>query len=937
MLADQGWDELTGAQIDALVPMLSGDHVLLVAPTGHGKTEAALLPVMSRLLEARDKGQWSKGFKAIYVTPLRALNRDLMVRLEHWAKALGIEIGVRHGDTPQSERSRQSRRPPDLLITTPETMQLLLYGDTLRSHLRTLQAVILDEIHDLAASERGAQLALALERIDEACTQEPVSAKERLTGKTPAGGSHFQRIGLSATVADPQTIATFLAGERKARIVVSRADKKTSLNVRYPEIDEESQRVGAMLAVPAGVEAQIRAVRTLVHNHARTLIFHNTRDGAELLASRSTMLDDEAELTPILGLHHGSLSLEHREQTEKDFRDGKLRGLVATSSLELGIDVGAIDHVIQVASPRSVARMVQRLGRAGHRVGAVSHGTLLASGPEDYLECLAVARRVEAGNLEPLLMREAPLVVLANQLIALVNEYNGVNPDWAYNVFRRAGPFLELERGLFDATWQALLDVQTLFESDTMPGHFGRSGRARRHFLSHISLIPDEHRYRVLDVSAGRVIGAVDDAFVAAGLGPGNLFIMAGRNWRVLEIEGEERRIRVAPVKEVGAVPQWTGSSLPVSLEVAKEVAVLRGQISRREPIKGALPEELDRAAQPIYTHMARGLLVPSESLVTIDVGRKSLTAMVALGTRGNEALGRITQALLMQRFDGPVGLETDAYRIHLTLPIQWDASELESVWRTLDPETLDLLLHLILKDSPLARHHLVLVAKQFGALPDKLERHRLSNAKIGSLLSLMALHEETLSRMVHERLDLDAVADFLRDVHAGKIGFHAQAMGPLSRIGQDSARLHTAIPSDEALLEVVRKRIEDAELLMVCCSCRHKWEAVIRDLPKRIKCRRCGSIQVACMRPWHKDDIKLLAQEPSDDEKKNIKRRIIKNGAMVASFGSTACRLMAARGIGPDTAARILQKVTDPEDPTFWRQLLEAELTFARTSAYWK
>src|SRR6185503_12638350 len=223
LLRDQGWDGLTQAQDQALAPLLAGKHTLLVAPTGYGKTEASLIPVLSRMMQERDrlkeaKKPWPKGFKVLYVTPLRALNRDLMGRLESWAEALDFNIGVRHGDTSQGERTRQSKDPPDVLITTPETVQLLLYGDTLRKHLATTRFVILDEVHDIAVSERGAQLLVALERIEEVVGQPPALREAKAPERPGPTQSHarpggaFQRIGVSATVADPRQVARWLGG-----------------------------------------------------------------------------------------------------------------------------------------------------------------------------------------------------------------------------------------------------------------------------------------------------------------------------------------------------------------------------------------------------------------------------------------------------------------------------------------------------------------------------------------------------------------------------------------------------------------------------------------------------------------------------------------------------------------------------------------------------
>ncbi len=962
LLRALGWSELTAPQQATLEPVLGGEHVLLVAPTGHGKTEAALLPVLGRLLAERDAllqagRQWPLGFKALYITPLRALNRDLLGRLQAWAEALDLTVGVRHGDTSQAERSRQARKPPDLLITTPETLQLLLYGDTLRRHLATVRFVILDEVHDLAASERGGQLAVALERLEEVIGQPSdvratKAAERRCPSKPDARGrGGYQRIGLSATVADPAQVAAFLGGRdhdgepRPVSVLDVAAPKVLELKVVLPSEAPGDEATGSQLLVPASAVAQLRTVRELAGQHQRVLVFQNTRDAAELMVSRSAVLDAQAGKEATLELHHGSLSAEVRADVEDRFKRGDVQALVATSSLELGIDVGAIDHVVQVHSPRSVTRLVQRLGRAGHRAGATSAGTLVASGPEDVLECMAIARCAIEGRLEPLQLREAPLVVLANQLVALTNEYAELDPTWTYAVVRRAHPFAELDEGLFQATWDALLEAKTLYPSEHAARRIARSGRARKHFLSHIGMIEDARTFRVVDEASKRTIGSVDDAFVAAGLHPGALFIMAGRPWQVLEIENEEQRVRVGPVAEIGAVPQWSGSDLPVSREVAQEVARLRRYIaSGQGGDLSAYPvsqEALAFAADPIGRHRDAGLQVPTDEVATIEQSRRLVVVNVALGSRGNEALGRITQALLHQRLGAAVGLESDAYRIHLTLPAGETSVDLEGLWNSLDPDTLDLLLAMILRDNPLTRHHLVQVAKQFGAVPQALDPNRFTKARMQALLDQMALQEETLSRLIHDRLDVAAVQDFLRALAAGEVTLVRQALGPLSMLRQEETKnLFAAPKSDEKLLEQVRHRVEDTEVLLACCSCANSWSpGKARDIARRVACRRCGSIQVACLRPWNQDQVRLLKGEGANlnADDRALRGRFIKNGAMVASFGRTACLAMLARGIGPDGAARLLQKIQDPEDPRFWREVLHMELTFARTNAFWK
>lgn len=928
-------------QAASIPVILAGGNALLLAPTGYGKTEAALLPVLHLLLEERDRRNsadkpWPEGFKVLYITPLRALNRDLLRRLQEWVAELEFTIGVRHGDTSQAERSRQARKPPDILITTPETLQLILYGDVLRRHLATVRFVIVDEIHDLATNERGAQLMVALERVEEVIAQ-PESLRLAKAGarKCPrephATRPGFQRIGLSATVAESGEVAAFLSAATKT--VRADAQKAIDLRVEHPVVDDAAHLLAGQLSITPLAAAQLAAVRAHVLTHERTIVFSNTRDGAEVISSRSALCDSEGGGPLLLGLHHGSLSAEHREEMEDGFRRGDIRGIVATSSLELGIDVGAIDHVLQVHSPRSVARMVQRLGRAGHRIGATSAGTLLSSGPEDHLECVAVARMAASGSLEPATIRDNPLVVLANQLIAMSNEYAELDPGWAEAVLRRSWPFHDLDEGMFRACWDTLIDVKTVFESEHHPGTMGRSGRGRRHFLKHISLIPDRKTYHIFDEAGKRTIGAVDDAYVAAALHPGDHFVMAGRPWRVLEVDADARRVRVAPTKDLGAVPQWSGQALPVSAMLAAHVAVLRGTIGL-----DACPDDLLPASAPVRAHLDAGLIVATDLRITVDAGRGGLVVSVPLGTKGNEALGRITAGLLHQRFGTAVGLETDAYRIHLRTPPSITGAQVIAMWGALEVDSIDTLLAIVLRDQPVVKHHLVHVAKHFGAVPDELDPNRFTKTKMSELWNRLALQEETISRLLHDRFDMVAVGAFLERLQAGEFEIVHQAMGPLSRVGGDEAKLMLAPRSDAQLLEQVRRRIESTDVMMVCTQCRSRLDMQVIDVARRPHCRRCSSAMVACLRPYQAEHLRVLANpDQLTADEKRLRRNFERNAQIVAGFGSVAARCLAARGVGPDTATRILQKAADPADPAFWREVLAAELAFAETSSYWQ
>lgn len=948
LLADEGWTELTPVQSAAQPVLQSGHHALIMAPTGHGKTESAILPILDRLLHERDalhaKGaSWPKGIKTIYVTPLRALNRDLTGRLEGWAQALGFRLESRHGDTSQAQRAKQSRNPPDLLITTPETLQLLLYGDKLRQHLATVRFVVLDEIHDLLISERGAQLAVALERLEEVIASTPeareLTSKERVAPKNSpvAAKGMFQRIGLSATVPDADLVCRFLVGPgRTCEQVRIEARKHIELHVTSPRVIDDDERVAAELSIPKTLASQIRVVRKTVAEHERVIVFQNTRDGAEMMASRIALLEDEEGVPPSMGLHHGSLSADHRRDIEEAFKAGELKALIATSSLELGIDVGAIDHILQVHSPRSVARMVQRLGRAGHQLGATSRGTLIAHGPEDILECMAVCQLALEGAYEPISYRDTPLIVLVNQLIALTNEYAAFEREWAYELFTRSAPFADLDPDMFMATWDALLELKSVFPSEERPRAFGRSGRTRKHFLDHIGMIPDERTYRVVNEATKRSIGSVDDSFVAATLHPGASLVMAGRTWTVLEIQAEEERVRVAPAKDLGAVPNWSGSMMPVSYELAQRVAQLRPLILT----DAELPcdqDARDKAAQPFLEQQRMGLKIPTDKVVTLEPNGRELILNIPLGTRGNEGLGYLTRALLEQRLGKAVGLQTDAYRIKFSVAGGLRPSYLEQAWDTLRPDSLDLVLGFILRESPLIKHHLVHVAKHFGALPKDLDPNRFSKTKLMDLLNNPAMGEETLARLMYDRFDLTAVANFLAAYHDGEIELLEQELGPVSILGDEEQQALLQPVPTEALLQAVRERIEGSDVMLVCIQCQHVLHTQAGIMDERPHCRRCSSKMFVPLRPWQEDRIRLLKLQKLNKEEELERTRLIRGAQLMMNFGKDAALLLMGRGIGPDTAGRLLRNGIQRDDPRFWRQILEAEIQYARTNAFWK
>ncbi|WP_048153174.1 DEAD/DEAH box helicase, partial [Methanolacinia paynteri] len=401
LLDKRSFEELSDTQEEAIPPIMQGHHTLCIAPTGTGKTESAMLPVFHKLLRDENRG---RGFRALYITPLRSLNRDILSRLEWWCGELGLTVGVRHGDTTQAERARQSKNPPDLLITTPETVQALFMGKNLREHLKSVRYVVIDEIHELAGSKRGAQLSVALERIVEQAGE-------------------FQRIALSATVGNPEDVTRFLCGDRPYHLVNIPSAPRLSIDVKY-----------------AGGEfsSQAKFVSKLIDKNESVLIFVNTRTTAEALGQQ---LFDRGDVE----VHHGSLSREVRIEAEEKFKNRKVKALICTSSMELGLDIGHIGHVLQFGSPREVSRLLQRVGRAGHRLDTVSRGTILATGFDDLVESLVIAKKAMSNECEDVVIPENAADVIANQVSAMALEYGEIPEERIVKILGRSAVFNSFE------------------------------------------------------------------------------------------------------------------------------------------------------------------------------------------------------------------------------------------------------------------------------------------------------------------------------------------------------------------------------------------------------------------------------------------------------------------------------------------------------------
>jgi len=900
MLAIRGITEPTEPQAKAIPPILAGENVLLVAPTGIGKTEAAMLPVLHRLASSE-----RHGIRCVYVTPLRALNRDLLRRLREFGEVMGLAVAVRHGDTTQSERTSQAKRPPDVLITTPETLQIMFTGRVLRGHLAHVRHVIIDEIHELAEDERGAQLSAALERL------------VNLAGE-------FQRIGLSATVGSVPEISDFLAGVgREVRTLKVSAVKDMRIEVESPVPDKGDGQLADRLQTDTKHIACMRRCRELIESHRSTLFFVNTRDYAEALGVRYHLWDESFRI----GVHHGSLSKEIRIQMEEEFKSEELKALICTSSLELGIDVGSADFAIQFDSPRQVTRLIQRIGRSGHSVGQVSLGTIVTTKPSETAEGLVIARRAMVEELERFRIRENPLSVLANQLVAMTLTEGKVDKDRAYETIRRAHPFRNLLRVDFEDVLRLLAELHILWNDEET---FRRKTSGMKHFFDNISMIPDEKTYRIRDVSSRSIIGTLDESFVATYAEPYATFVTRGRTWRVVEVREDE--VMVEQIREIAATPSWVGEEIPVPFEVAQEVGAMRRlRAMELYPCGEGVRKELVEWIEAQGEHA-----LPTDKRVTVEQGDGVIVVNCCFGSRVNETLAKLTAGLMMARFGESFGVQTEPYAIVFETPRNVKAADVVKVLRETDASSLGQLMRLLVRNSSYLRWQFLHVAKKFGAVRKGADYKMLNLSKLVDVFEHTPIFEEAVAKTLWESMDVEAAEMVLRRIQDGSIEL---VTGPLSSIGKEAIGARTELMqpqrADKAVLNALRERLEKEDVVLVCMNCRTQKRSAVGHLPSKMKCSKCGGVLLAAIRPYAKSQLDLLRKGPTTEEQKKELKRIYKNANLVMAHGKKAVLALVGRGVGPDTAARILAMYQTEEDE-FMRDILAAEITYARTKRFW-
>ncbi len=659
-------------------PLIAGrQHTLVAAPTGSGKTLSAFLVAIDRLYKAHERGEATDGVtRVVYISPLKALAVDIAENLERplleiaaIAKSMGqsaptIRVGVRSGDTPTSARAAMVKKPPAFIVTTPESLYLMCTSSKARAALSTVDTLIIDEIHSLARDKRGSHLALTMERLDYIC-------------RTRSGVGPI-RVGLSATQKPISTVAELLVGNRTTETGRLNCQLVDEGHVRELDLDLVIPPSEMEAIAPAEQMGEVLDhIADLVDQHTTTLVFVNTRRMAERisheLGERLAERDEGAEMHVVA--HHGSLSKERRLQVERRLRAGDLKALVATASLELGIDVGPVDLVCQMGSPRNIATFLQRVGRANHSRYGVPKGRLFPQTRDDLVECCALLTAVHGGRLDALIPPEAPLDILVQQLVAEVSAEDW-DVDELYHLVTRAGPYWELSRSDFDECLAlAANGVQTgrgvrswWLHHDEENGEVrGRRG-ARMAALTSGGAIPELGDYRVLLDPDDTFIGSVNEDWATESM-PGDIFTLGTHSWRI-------RRIEPGVVRVVDAeglpptIPVWFGEAPGRTAELSEEVCRIRRAVEERlkagDPdaartwLMGAAQIDAEPANQ-VVRYLAASLAIlgtlPTRDTMVIErffdeTGGMQLIVHSPQGARLNRAFGLALRKKFCKNFD---------------------------------------------------------------------------------------------------------------------------------------------------------------------------------------------------------------------------------------------------------------------------------------------
>ncbi|MDP6897833.1 MAG: DEAD/DEAH box helicase [Candidatus Nitrosopelagicus sp.] len=896
-----GFETLTEIQKEAIPEILEEKNCLIIAPTGSGKTECATIPVFSKLKTRKVPNK----IKALYITPLRALNRDVFKRIIHYAENEKLKIEIRHGDTSQANRKRIADNPPDILITTPETLVNLLSQKKHLDALSDLEWVIIDEVHELLASERGSQLCLSLERLE-------IKSKNKI-----------HRIGLSATVGNPEEAGHFLVGsERKFELIHDTSLRNYDVDVVFVD--------GIMDDVAVEIINYVKKEQIT----SPVLLFTNSRGESERLSS---ILKQKTSIS--VELHHGSLSRQVREETEDMLRDGKSGIVVCTSSLELGLDIGSVELVIHYGSPRQVSKFMQRIGRSKHDRGDSARGLIITENADDEFEIQAIIERIKEGSIEEQKIHHGSLDVLAHHLVGLSMQVGNVPIEAALKLTKLAYPFRDISLEEFFAVLEILaLRELIIFNDDKTEYKKNTAFFATKYHFQNLSTIPDILKFKVVDTVENKFIGTLDQRFVG-DLDKDQIFVLRGSQWRVINIDEKSFKVNVLPIRSSQEipVPKWEGVNIPVDFKTANKVGNFRTKV-RNGSVKmmNTIISNLDFPK------------IPDEKTIVIESHRLPQKSVLILhscfGTKINSTLKVILETLLDASLASRVKSSSDAYRILLSVESRFTKKHITDVF--LSDFDINEIMSVALKGKNDVTWKTFCVGKKFGFY-DRNDVYVKNEIRYDFERNIdTPLVKEAFRELFHEKFDLEGAQRIIELIKQNKIQIEWVDVDKFSKLAEpvlDQTVMSYTNPAniDKEMLLKVKTRLLQTKQRLICVRCGLWQQVLTANETHPLRCKYCKGQQITCTYEYDHDLVKIIQKKHqgkklTPDENKSF-QKAWKVSSLLSSFGNTALMVMAAYGVGPDTGARILKNRVEGDEDYLIKQIIIAEKTYTLTRGFWK
>jgi ATP-dependent Lhr-like helicase len=890
-----GFTNLTEIQKKASPIILQKKDCLVIAPTGSGKTECSVIPIFSLVKNSKKIGK----IKVLYITPLRALNRDVFRRITKYAQSNDLTIEIRHGDTTQKARRKITENPPDILITTPETLIILLTQIKMLNALSDLEWIIIDEVHELLGSERGSQLSLSLERL-------------QLNSNYP-----LTKIGLSATVGNFEEASKFVVGtKRKCEIIRDSSVRDYDVEIKYVDgtISDVADKI-IEYVIDLDLDSPI-------------LLFTNTRGEAEFLAS---IMKEKSSIN--IELHHGSLSKEVREDTEISLREGKRGIVVCTSSLELGLDIGSVELVIHYGSPRQVSKLVQRIGRSRHNRNESAKGLVITNNPDDEFEAQAILDRIKEGSIEPQRIHDGSLDVLAHHLVGMTMQLGEISVNTAFETIIQAYSFRNL-------TLEDLVNVLDLLDSnyliffDRIKMSFRKKGGAFKYYFENLSTIPDILKFKVFDSVGKKIIGSLDQRFVGDFGDSGNIFVLKGSQWRILNVDEKSFSVNVEPFRGGGiTVPYWEGESIPIDYKTAKKVGNFRTKVKN-----GSL-KLINQTIEKLTFDD-----IPNDNTIVIESCRSqgAIVLHSCFGTKINSTLSTLLSSMLSSILGFLVDSRSDGYRIVLSSNSRISEKLFLEVLK--DDYDLYSMVTASLKGTHNVNWRTWCVAKKFGVVRRGAIYEKKSARFLYERYSKTPLVKEALRELFHDKYDLKNTEKILQKIKENTISIKWIEVDNFSKLAEpilDHTTKYYSSPInlDKGILDLVKARLAKTKHRLICARC-GKWERVVetKEVEKLLICPYCKSRQITAT--FYSDyDLPKIIQKKHDGKKlsaeeKHKFNRAWKVASLVENFGKLAITVISGYGVGADTAARILRNMVDEE--IIFKQIYEAERQYVITRGFW-